>query len=122
MPRDGQQEAERLLPKEASETSMSYQGVMRLARDREVVVDYGWKKVDWLQIVRLCYQEAMKAGGHSFPGSTIAFRAGWFPGLNKLRRYGIVVRDDRLSNRRETWWQMPDPAGVAKALGELGYL
>lgn len=101
---------------------MSYEGVMRLARDPDVVADYGWRKVDWLQVTKACYDEAISLKGESFSGSTIAGKVGWFPGLSKLRRYKIVTRNDELSDKRETWWVMPDLDGTAKALRELGYL
>jgi len=102
--------------------NMGYQGVMKLAKDPNVFSNYGWRKIDWLKITRACYDEAVRLKGESFPGSAVAYKAGWFPGLNKLRRYGIVERDDKLSNERETWWIMPDLNGVARALHELGYL
>ena len=101
---------------------MSYQGVMTLAKDPNVVADYGWRKVDWLNVTRACYDEAMRLKGESFPGSAVADKVGWFPGLNKLRRYRIIERNDELSDKRETWWVVSDLNGVAKALRELGYL
>jgi hypothetical protein len=103
---------------------MGYQAVMRLARDPNLVINRPWhpKKLDWLDVVKGCYEEAKRLDGRSFSGSMIVARVGWFPGLTKLERYGILERDDTLSDKTEIWWIVPDIDGVRRALRELGYL
>ncbi len=74
---------------------------------------------DWLEVVKGCYEEAKRFDGKSFAGSMVFDKVGYFPNLTKLKRCGILERDDKLSNKREIWWFMPDVNGVRKALYEL---
>lgn len=103
---------------------MGYQAIMRLTRDPKLMINRPWhsKKLDWLEVVRACYEEANRLEGRSSTGSTAFDKVGWFPGLRKLERYGILRHDPELTNERETWWIMPDIDGVRRALRELGYL
>lgn len=82
----------------------------------------GTVDVDWLKVVRGCYEEAESQGGTRFAGSRVYKRrgTGWFPGLSSLVERGILRKVDKTS--RLTFYVMPDREGVARALGELGYL
>ena len=101
-------------------SSTGYEGVIRLAQEGQ------WSKgtilVDWLKVVRGCYKEAESHGGNRFAGSWVYKRqeTGFFPGLRRLVRYGILRKVDK--TRRYTFYVMPDIDGVARALRELGYL
>jgi len=100
---------------------MSYQGVMRLAREHPS--SRGDIEVDWLKVVRGCYKEAESHGGNRFAGSWVYKRqeTGYFPSLRLLVvRYGILRKVDKTS--KLTFYVMPDREGVARALHELGYL
>ena len=103
---------------------MSYEGTMRLAREHPE--SRGIIDVDWLSVVRGCYEEAREVqsrGGDKFPGARIRHRVGWFPGLIVLEKYGVlrpVGEPTRHGSRR--YWVMPDINGVARPLRELGYL
>ena len=103
---------------------MSYEGLMRLAR--EYPRSRGIIDVNWLKVVRACYEEAREVqsrGYESFPGTRVRHRCGWFPGLRLLQKYGILTpvgEPTRGGSRR--YWAMPDIDGVARALRELRYL
>ena len=103
-------------------TSMSYEGVMRLAREHPS--SRGTIEVDWLKVVRGCYEEAKSYGrGNRFAGSWVYKRqeVGWFPNLRMLdEKYGILRKVGQ--TRKYTFYVMPDMEGVARALSELGYL
>jgi len=102
---------------------MSYQGVMNLSIDlnsspkRRTGI-----KVDWLKVVKACYEVATENGGKSFGSSFVSKKVEWFPGLRKLSNYHILKRYDYLSNKKETWWLMPDIEGTGKALRKLGII
>ena len=99
---------------------MSYEGVIRLAREHPR--SRGTIEVDWLKVVRGCYEEAKGHGGGRFAGSWVYKRqgTGFFPGLRLLVDYGILRKVDQTS--KYTFYVMPDIKGVARALRELGYL
>lgn len=102
-----------------------YEAVMRLARDPEVKVQPAFfgKEIDWLAVVRACYEEAERLGGERFAGAWIVDKVGWFPGLKKLERYGVLKKEgETVRGGRRAYWTMPDREGVARALRELGYL
>ncbi len=105
---------------------MSYQGVMRLAREHPFNPTKSGPpvfNVDWLKVVKGCNKVANIYGGKSFPGAAVADEIGWFPGLRLLEKYGIlrpVGEPTRGGSRR--YWAMPDIDGAARALRELGYL
>ena len=101
---------------------MSYEAVLELSHDPKVLSNYAWKNVNWLEVLKICYEVAMEQNGKSFGIKMVTKKVGWLPGLGRLRHYGILKRDDWLSNKRETWWTIPDIDGVARALCELGYL
>lgn len=46
-------------------------------------------EVDWLKVVKDCYEEARSLEGKDFTGAWVADRVGWFPGLRLLEKYGI---------------------------------
>jgi len=99
---------------------MSYEGVMRLAREHPS--SRGTIEVDWLKVVRGCYEEAESHGGNRFAGSWVYKRqeTGFFPGLRLLVDYGILRKVAQTS--KLTFYVMPDIKEVARALLELGYL
>ena len=93
---------------------MSYQGVMRLARE------HGTGEVKWIGVVRGCYEEAKSHGGARFAGSWVFKRqgVGWFPNLRMLdEEYGILKKVAQTT--KATFYVMPDMDGVARALREL---
>lgn len=97
---------------------MSYQNVIRLAQD----YPSGVSEVDWLRVVRGCYEEAKSHGGKRFAGSWVYKRqgVGWFPNLRMIdEKYGILRKVAQTSTY--TFYTMPDMDGVARALKELGY-
>jgi len=99
---------------------MSYEGVMRLAREHPR--SGGAIQVDWLKVVGGCYEEAKSHGGGRFAGSWVYRRqgTGFFPGLRLLVDHGILRKVAKTSTL--TFYVMPDIDGVARALHELGYL
>lgn len=103
---------------------MSYQGVIRLAREHPYrgSDDNLPFKVDWLNVVKGCYEEAQRTKGTSFAGAWVKDRVGWFPGLRILETYAILKKEDDSRGGRRAYWIMPDIEGVARALRELGYL
>ena len=95
--------------------------MMRLAREH--ARSPGDIEVDWLKVVRGCYEEAESHGGNRFAGSWVYKRqgTGFFPGLRMLvERFDILRKVDKTS--KLTFYVMPDREGVARALRELGYL
>ena len=97
---------------------MSYEGVMKLAREHPR--SKGTIEVDWLKVVRGCYEEAKSHGGNRFAGSWVYKRqdVGWFPSLRMLdEKYGILRKVAQTS--KHTFYVMPDMDGVARALQEL---
>ena len=100
---------------------MSYQAVMNLSIDLNSSLKGKTDiKVDWLKVVKACYEVAAEQGGKSFGSSFVSKKVGWFPGLRKLANYHILKRDDYLSNKKEAWWLMPDIEGTGEALRKLG--
>jgi len=100
---------------------MSCEGVMRLAREHTRAT--GIIEVDWLKVVRGCYEEAKSHGGNRFAGAWVYKRqeVGWFPNLRMLdEKYGILRKVAQTS--KQTFYVMPDIEGVARALRKLGYL
>ena len=101
-------------------SSTGYEGVMRLAQNQftfgPIVV------IDWLKVVKGCYEEAKSHGGNRFAGRWVYKRqeVGFFPGLRRLVTYDIVKKVDKTI--KLTFYVMPDIEGVARALRELGYL
>ena len=101
---------------------MSYDGVMRLAREHPFTKG-GMFDVDWLRVVKGCYEEAKRLEGKSFACAWVVNRVGWFPGLRMLEKYGILKKEgETVRGGRRAYWVMPDMDGVARALRELGYL
>ena len=100
--------------------TVSYEGVVRLAQEHPR--SRGTIEVDWLKVVRGCYEEAESHGGNRFAGTWVYKRrnVGWFPNLGLLERYGILRKVDQTS--KLTFYVMPDKKGVARALREFGYL
>ena len=79
---------------------MSYEGVMRLAREHPRSM--GTIGVDWLKVVRGCYEEAKELqsrGYERFAGAWVRNRCGWFPGLRLLQKYGILKPQRLLSSQ-----------------------
>ena len=104
---------------------MSYDAVIRLAREhpRSSRRSLDYPEVDWLEVVRGCYQEAERVGGRRFAGSWVAHRVGMLPGLKLLANYGILTKSgESTRGGKRAYWVMPDTDGVRRALGELGYL
>ena len=103
---------------------MSYEGLMRLAREHPR--SKGIIEVDWLKVVKACYEEARELqsrGYESFPGAWIRHKCGWFPGLRLLQKYGILrPAGEPTRGGSRCYWVMPDIDGVVRALCELGYL
>ena len=99
---------------------MSYEGVVRLAQEHPR--SRGDIDVDWLKVVRGCYEEAKSHGGNRFAGSWVYKRqgTGFFPGLRLLVDHSILRKVDKTI--KLTFYVMPDIKGVARALSELGYL
>lgn len=111
---------------------MSYESVMRLAREHPFRPS-GDFDVDWLMVVRGCYEETKGHEGKVFDGSSVVDRLRWlpgfenrirwFPGLRLLQKYGILKKVGRtVQGGRKANWVMLDIDGTAKALRELGYL
>ena len=111
---------------------MSYQGVMRLAREHPFRPS-GDFDVGWLMVVRGCYEETKGHEGKVFDGSSVVDRLRWlpgfenrirwFPGLRLLQKYGILKKVERtVQGGRKANWVMLDIDGTAKALRKLGYL
>jgi hypothetical protein len=102
---------------------MSYNGVMRLAREHPPRPASGTFNVDWLKVVRGCYEEAKRLEGKSFAGAWIVDRVGWVPCLRMLEKYGILRKEgETVRGGRRAYWVMADIEGVEKALRELGYV
>ena len=97
---------------------MSYEAVIKLAREKPS----NPPGVDWLKVVRGCYEEAMSHGGNRFAGTWVYKRqkVGWFPGLRMLEKYGILRKVATVSGG--AFYKMPDIDRVGRALHELGYL
>ena len=101
---------------------MSYEGVMRLAREHPFRPTSRFS-VDWLKVIRGCYEEAKSHEGKRFAGTWVVDRVGWFPGLKILERYGILRKVGRtVRGGRRAYWEMLDIGETARALRELGYL
>ena len=102
---------------------MGYDGVMCLARkEHRYYRKINGERGDWLEVVKGCYEEANRLDGESFAGSMVFDKVGYFHNLRKLERCRILERDDKLSNKRATWWFMRDVNGVGRALRELGII
>lgn len=104
---------------------MSYEGVMRLAREHPFKAKGGLPAfdVDWLKVVKGCYEEARRFEGRSFAGAWVVDKVGWFPGLRMLEKYGILKKEgETVRGGRRAYWTMPDMDGVGRALRELGYM
>lgn len=104
---------------------MSYEGVMRLAREHPFKAKGGLPAfdVDWLKVVKGCYEEARRLEGRSFAGAWVVDKVGWFPGLRMLEKYGILKKEgETVRGGRRAYWTMPDMDGVGRALRELGYM
>ena len=104
---------------------MSYQGVMNLAREhpRSTRRSLDYPEVEWLSVVKGCYEEAERLNGGRFAGAWVAQKVGLFPGLNLLAKYGILAKaGDTVRGGRRAYWVMPDMNGAGRALRELGYL
>ena len=80
--------------------------------------------LDWLKIVKACYEEAKASNGGRFAGAWVRHKVGgWFPGLKKLEREGILKKEgESTRGGRRAYYIMPDPNGVQKALHELRLL
>jgi hypothetical protein len=92
-----------------------YNALKRLSRER----------TDWIPIVESCLEEAKSVNGE-FAGTWVLERAkqrgvNWFPNLRLLVSYGILKHEDTARGGRRAYYSMPDPAGIEKALKELGY-
>jgi len=94
---------------------------MQLARKHPV-----GGKVDWLEVVKACYdvaREVQELEGKCFAGAMVRERVGWFPGLKLLEKYGIVRKvGETVRGGSRAYWIMPDMKGVGRALVELRYL
>lgn len=104
---------------------MSYEGVMRSAREHPFKAKGGLPAfdVDWLKVVKGCYEEARRLEGRSFAGAWVVDKVGWFPGLRMLEKYGILKKEgETVRGGRRAYWTMPDMDGVGRALRELGYM
>ena len=94
---------------------MSYDGVMRLAKERP----------DWLPIAKACYETAMEYG--EFAGSWALEEARkqgiyWFPNLKPLVTYSILKHTDTTRGGRRAYYIMPEQSGVGRALHQLGII
>ena len=96
---------------------MSYAGVMQIAKEHS----------DWVPIVKACYNEATRCGDYEgFAGSWALneyqkMGGSWFPGLTRLVKYGILVKEGESSRRgTRAYYLMPDRKGVERALKKLG--
>lgn len=103
----------------------SYSGVKKLI----------FEHPDWAPIVIVCFEYSRRFG--QFAGKWVLQelkRSGWkglkykdsivpwFPGLRLLVGYDILKHEDTTRGGRRAYYSMPDPAGVEKALRELGLL
>jgi hypothetical protein len=102
---------------------MSYQGVMRLASEHPLNTTMWGTNLDWIIVVKGCYEEAKRVGGGKFAGAWVINKVGWFPGLRILETYGILKKEgETVRGGRRAYWSMPDIEGVKIALLELGYI
>ncbi len=99
--------------------SKGYDGTIRLAKEKSTFKDPHGNIVDWLFVVKNCYELSEKI--KEFAGSWVA-KKGWFPSLRTLAKYGIVEKTETTRSGRRAYYIMPDRDGVGKALKELGYL
>ena len=104
---------------------MSYHGVLRLADEHpRSNRSSTHPQVDWMGVVRACYDVATERPGQAFAGAWVLRRHGsWLPNLRLLAGYEIVRKEgESTRGGRRAYWVMPDPEGVNRALTELGYL
>jgi hypothetical protein len=98
---------------------------MRLAKEHPRSEPSSWYPdgIDWLRVVKGCYEEALTIKGSPFAGAWVEARVGWFPGLKMLATYGIVKKSgETVRAGTRAYWIMPDIEGVESALRELNYL
>jgi len=101
--------------------SAGYEGTMRLKTENPHFRGMFGGQYDWLEVIKACYEETGRTD--EFAGAWIAKRAGWFPSLRKLVKYGILEkRGETVRRGSRTYYAMPDRDGVGRALRELGYL
>jgi hypothetical protein len=105
---------------------MSYAAVMKLAKERPISDPTEWNQngIDWLAVVKGCYEESQSSNGGQFAGAWVQSRVNFsFPGLRFLTKNRLIVKvGDTVRTGTKAYYIMPDMEGVARALNELGYL
>ena len=96
-----------------------YSGVMRMASALA-----GPERDLWLRAIRACYEISGNSGYETFAKRWLGGELRHIPiSLKMLSKYGILEKvGESVRRRHRAYWRMPDRAGVAKALRELGYL
>lgn len=96
----------------------SYEAVVRLATDHP----------DWMPVVRAAFAVQRQSSGGEVTYTWVQLElerqtGGRMPGpnLKRLASYGILQKTDESRQGRRAYYRMPDPAGVDRALQQLGF-
>ena len=101
---------------------MSYQGVIRIAEEYDYIKT-DWVDIDWLKVVKGCYELAVEVKGERFAEAWVTDKVGYFPSLQILVRYGILKKEgETVRQGAKAYYSMPDVEGTGRALREVGYI
>ena len=79
------------------------------------------EKPGWIPVIRSVYKEAGQT--KEFAGAWVLKRLGeWAPSLRTLAARGVLEKTETARGGQRAYYEMPDRAGVERALKELGAL